>query len=68
MLQEREMVHSGKTWDGSSHGGESAKGQEERGQELKTSRYGYNQEKNQGSNLKSQVALLKAWKSQCKDY
>jgi len=28
-----------------------------RGQELKVSQYGYNQEKNQGINLKSQVVL-----------
>ena len=55
----KEIVHSDKARDGSSHGGESAKGQEERGQGLKTSRYGYNQEKNQGSNLKSQGILQK---------
>ena len=30
------------------------------GQELKASRYSYNQEKNQGGNLKSQGVLLKA--------
>ena len=53
-------VHSGKARDGPSHGGKSAKGPGERGQELKISRHGYNQEKNQGFNLKSQVVLLKA--------
>ena len=36
-----------------------AKGPRERGQELKVSRYGYNQGKNQDSNLKSQDVLLK---------
>ena len=59
MLQEGEKVHSSKAWDGSSHGGKTAKGPGEREQELKISRHGYNQEKNQSINLKSQVVLSK---------
>ena len=46
VLQEREMMHFGKTRDGQRHDGELAKGPEEREQELKPSRYGYNQRKN----------------------
>ena len=52
----------GKAWDGPSHGGKSAKGPGESRQALKASRHGYNQEKNQGINVKSQVVLLNAWK------
>ena len=46
MLQEGEMMHSGKARDDPKYGGKSTKGPEERGPELKASRYGYNQEKN----------------------
>ena len=53
-------MHSGKVRDDPSHGGKSAKDPGERGQELKALRHGYNQEKNQGINLKAQVVLLKA--------
>ena len=60
VLWERERVHLGKSLDDPSHGDKSAKGPGEREQELKASRHGYNQGKNQGITLKSQVALLKA--------
>ena len=58
MLREEEKV--GKARGTPSHGGKSAKGLGERGQVLKASRYGYNKEKNQDSNPKSQSVLLKA--------
>ena len=51
---------SGLARDGRNHDGKSIKGPEEKGQELKNLQYGYNQGKNQGINLKSQVILLKA--------
>jgi len=60
VLREEERVHSGKARDGPSHDGKSAKGLGEMGQELKVSRHGYNQGKNQGINPKSQFVLLKA--------
>jgi len=53
-------MHSSETRNGPSHGGKSAKGLREREQELRASRYGYTQGKNQGSNPKSQSVLLKA--------
>jgi len=53
VLQKGEKVHSGEARDGPSHGGKSAKGPRDRGHELNTSRYGYNQEKNQDSDPKS---------------
>ena len=59
VLQEGERVHSDEACDNLSHGGKSAKGLEERGQELKSSWYGYNQEKNQSSNPKSQGVFAK---------
>ena len=67
VLRERERVHSGKALDGPSHGSKSTKGSGERGQELKASRHSYNQGKNQGINLKSQVVTLKAKASQSGD-
>ena len=54
VLREGEIVHLGKARHGPSHGSKSAKSPGERGQELKTSRHGYNQGKNQSSNLKPQ--------------
>jgi len=60
VLQEGERMHSSETRNGPSHGGKSAKGLREREQELRASRYGYTQGKNQGSNPKSQSVLLKA--------
>jgi len=54
VLREGERVHSDKARDGLSHGGKSAKDSGER-QELKASRHGYNQGKNEGSNLNLKV-------------
>ena len=50
VLREGERVHLGNSRDGQSHGGKSAKGPGERGQELKASRHGNIQGKNQDSN------------------
>ena len=63
VLWEEETVHLGKAQDGPNHDGKSAKGSGERGQELKASWHGYNQGKNQDSNLESQDVLLKASKA-----
>ena len=60
VLQEGEMVHLGKAWESPSHSGKFAKEHGESGQELKVLWYGYNQGKNQDSNIKSQSVLLKA--------